>query len=629
MGKPFASELSKLSQTLDIASSLDLGNLPRCIDAACGGTVLLIGTGGSLTAAEFGRRLFDQRGIFADAITPLEFLQSGVCLRRSSVFILSAGGNNKDVLAAFRAARDREAARVVVISAARRSKLALLSAESERASAFEFSLPSGRDGYLALNSLLATCVLVARAFDERTPSAADAIGLVDYGSQGYIKEFSGQTPTHFVILSAGWGRPAAVDLESKLSEAGLAGSMLADFRHFAHGRHNWLDKQRSQTSVLVLSTTEDERLAKATLARLPSSIPVCRFHASLPGAAGGLELLLTTFGFIAALGHARGIDPGRPGVPEYGSRLYGLGPIGIAQSTKLDSKKLNVSAAIDRKAAAISGGVDRHEIQKQCESFLARLRGAVFGAFVTDLDGTVLPLSARDGPIPERVVHGLLRLLEADVPIFLATGRGDSANEVILATFPPKCRHLVHVGYFNGAFCLALAHADKFKTYNKRFPGLDDFCKKLQNRIHASNLGELRNKGWQVTIKPNPGACVEILAARLQEELARASGYDVRVVISSHSIDLLPREVSKANCLQVAQRKLKTGLEVLAVGDCGAYLGNDYELLSHRFSLSVDSVSADLDTCWNLLPRGISHTHGMACYLSRLAIQTGRFTFQP
>src|ERR1700733_2850736 len=112
MGKPFAAELAKLPQTALLVESLPLGELPKRIAAAYAGPVILVGAGGSLSAAEFGRQLFDQRGVIAKASTPLELLQSRAQLRGVTVCIFSARGNNKDVLAAFQAACDREASRI-------------------------------------------------------------------------------------------------------------------------------------------------------------------------------------------------------------------------------------------------------------------------------------------------------------------------------------------------------------------------------------------------------------------------------------------------------------------------------------------------------------------------------------
>ena len=74
-----------------------------------------------------------------------------------------------------------------------------------------------------------------------------------------------------LILHDGWGRAAAVDAETRLSEAGLAGTQLADYRNFAHGRHNWLDKNRDRTGIIAFVTPGCDRLAARTLCLIPDT----------------------------------------------------------------------------------------------------------------------------------------------------------------------------------------------------------------------------------------------------------------------------------------------------------------------------------------------------------------------
>jgi HAD superfamily hydrolase (TIGR01484 family) len=629
MGRPFATELTNLSQTIRVVNTQNLKDLPRQIKLARLRPAFLIGTGGSLTAAEFAKRLFDQCGVIAQAVTPLEFIQSHASLRHTSIFIFSAGGNNKDILASFQAAYHREAAQVVIICASLNTRLARMAANCERAFSFEFALPSGRDGYLATNSLVATCVLLTRAFEQPTLAYDKVETLLEQGRQAFTATYNKAKANHYVVLFSSWGRPAAIDLESKLSEAGLFASMLADYRHFAHGRHNWLDKHGQDTTVVAFSTPEDERLAKATLARIPSLIPSCRLHTTTTGCVGGLELLLMTFGFIAAAGDAANIDPGRPGVPTYGSEIYQLGPRVTVNKSPSDKQTLSLSAGVDRKLAAVGTFENsRAFFYENGRRFLDRLYTTSFGALVVDFDGTILPVSARTGPIPKAIKNALSRLLKASVPVYFATGRGDSVHQVLTESFPRKFWRLLHVGYFNGAFCLPLSEATKYSKQRKRFSELDRFETYLRNNPIHEQLAKIKNKRCQISLFPIGDVNTQTIITAVQEEIAKLRECSIRMVISSHSIDLIPRNVSKITCLRHAEHTMKGRSKTLALGDCGAYPGNDFELLQHPFSLSVDAVSADLNSCWNFLPTGLSHTNGTAFYLSRLVVEKGTFKFK-
>ena len=74
---------------------------------------------------------------------------------------------------------------------------------------------------------------------------------------------------------------------------------------------------------------------------------------------------------------------------------------------------------------------------------------------------------------------------------------------------------------------------------------------------------------------------------------------DVVVTRSSHSIDILAPTVSKLNVLRRMREDIGD-TPILTIRDRGRWPGNDYELLREPFALSVDEISVDPQTCWNL-----------------------------
>jgi hypothetical protein len=57
---------------------------------------------------------------------------------------------------------------------------------------------------------------------------------------------------------------------------------------------------------------------------------------------------------------------------------------------------------------------------------------------------------------------------------------------------------------------------------------------------------------------------------------------------------------------------------VLCVGDRGQWPGNDFSLLTSPYALSVDEVSQDPTTCWNLAPPGHRGVRAALGYLAGL-----------
>jgi hypothetical protein len=97
-------------------------------------------------------------------------------------------------------------------------------------------------------------------------------------------------------------------------------------------------------------------------------------------------------------------------------------------------------------------------------------------------------------------------------------------------------------------------------------------------------------------------------------------GFD-RIVRSRHSIDILAEDVNKSHLVadMIQEFKLEP-YQVLAVGDQGAWPGNDASLLEHRFSLSVDVPSRRLDRGWKLAPQHKRCVDATLWYLARMKL---------
>ena len=337
MGKEFAAELRAMAETYRWALGVPIGPLERFVAKSKNIPMIAIGSGGSMTVATLASVL---HGDMSCAMTPLEFLDSSVG-EHHSVLLFSAGGKNKDILAAYEKAFDTEPMALGVVCNSTENQLMKNAEWSDTAMAAR--PPTGRDGFLATNSLLASAVWLARAYGsdalppthytinnafdpiphslqslayDRKPESAfrDSVRAM-MGEFKYVKTL--------IVLYDGVGKPAAVDMESKMSEAGLASVLLADYRNFAHGRYNWLDK-RANTGIIALSAPSCKRLADVTIGQIPDNVPLLRLDTMHNSAAACIELLVKSFYVTDWFGWTRGVDPGMPKVPKYGRKLHWL-----------------------------------------------------------------------------------------------------------------------------------------------------------------------------------------------------------------------------------------------------------------------------------------------------------------
>ena len=337
MGKEFAAELRDMGETYKWAVRMPIEPLERFVEESAHVPMAAVGSGGSMTAATLASVLHSD---ISCAMTPLEFLDSGVGEHRS-VLLFSAGGKNRDVLAAHMKAVDAEPMALGVVCNSTGNPLMEHAKSSDTAMAAR--PPCGRDGFLATNSALAASVWLVRAYGSdvlepiyRTMNDGfdpipDSLRSLAYGgkSETSLRDLMRGVMGGFkkvetlMVLYDNVGKPAAVDLESKMSEAGLANVLLADYRNFAHGRYNWLDK-RPNTGVVALIAPTCERLADVTLGQVPECIQVARLRTRQKSAAACIELPVKSFYVVDWFGWLRGIDPGKPKVPKYGRNLHWL-----------------------------------------------------------------------------------------------------------------------------------------------------------------------------------------------------------------------------------------------------------------------------------------------------------------
>ena len=607
MGRPYERELSELPRTYAWASRLPVGALAGFVGRCSKAPMYAVGSGGSFTSATFASALHEQGGSMSKAVTPLEFVWNAGPGKAASAIMFTAGGNNKDILASFARAPP---GRTGIVCTSTKNKLV------RRASAVGTFVhaarpPSGRDGFLATNSLLATMVWLARAYSEalslpyEVPRLERLAGPASDGFEG------ARGARTLLVLHDDWGKAAAIDAESKMSEAGLAGVQVSDYRSFAHGRHNWLDKAE-RTCVAAMITPRCARLADRTLDLLPGDIPVVRMETGLDGPPATIDLTLQVFRLVGFFGAERGIDPGRPGVADFGRRIYGLGMPGAWAGPS------GLEGLVLRRKFGSTGGSDTkaRARQRALHGFVGRMARQRFGAVIFDYDGTLCDEARKsDGPSAGigRMLSGLAR---RGVAVGVATGRGDSVREQLRELLPKRHHAGVLVGYHNGAEIGSLSDLgapDPGAPANKALHSAFEALVREGFLSGSPSVGPM-----QISLRsPRPGA------ADLRRLAERLEGTRVRVVESGHSVDLLAPGVSKLALFRRMRGLVQAGRRILCIGDRGRRPGNDYELLGTAHSLSVDEASEDASRCWNLLPPGVRGEAGVLHYMGWFGVHDG------
>jgi hypothetical protein len=622
MGRPYKSELLRLAKTFSWSSSLDTKPLADRLSAAKQYPLLAIGSGGSQSTAHLISDRHQRRfGQLSKADTPLIARSYLHDYKSFAIVLVSAGGRNPDILGIAREAIESEPKSLIAICSSLNSPLSSIVNSFSRGFCFEFDLPGGRDGFLATNSLLALSTVALTAYGY----CPHNLSLHRFFTSRRAKtslEFPLQTKRSFikckylVVLYGAESRLAAIDLESKLIEAGLVSVQLSDYRNFAHGRHHWIAKN-PDTAVLALAAGEEILLASRTLELLPPTIPKRLVKTEYSAPASWLALQAAVFALVAEYGKARHIDPGRPGVPSFGRRVYHFNAF-------RKSSECHERAAVRRKLKAGSYVDPRltDELNAAFARFTGRFRNAKFQGIVLDYDGTICDVAERFGPIPDITANALRRITEAGFLIGVATGRGKSVRKALQSAFPKSHWERIWVGYYNGGVIARLDDDTQPDINAVGAPQLRIAAEALKNlRVPAL---ELTVRPQQITVESNTTSDISQLWCDVLRHLQDSRVEGLKVMTSTRSVDVVPMTSTKLALVQAISR-VQPGSTLLCIGDRPRWPGNDTELLTHEFSLSVDEVDGDPMGAWNLAPAGLLGSAALRYYLSLIAFRSRHF----
>ena len=633
--------MSKLGETFAWAASADLKPLRQAVGTAGFSPLRAIGSGGSLTAAHALAALHQRfTGRLAAVATPLEAVEEPLD-RGVATWLLSAGGRNVDIMAAAKALILREPRQLGVLCGREDSPLAELCRQHSFVDLLLYPPPAGKDGFLATNSLLAFTAVLTRAYAAEFGAVADwedaALRL-----EVLLGEASGDVAAWEATTAPLWARPTtlvlhgpstrigAVDLESKFTEAAIGNLQIADYRNFAHGRHHWLAKRGDTSGVLAFVTEADRLLAERTLDLIPEDISQARIELAGGPSACALASLVAALRITGWAGFTRGIDPGRPGVPDFGRKLYNLPPTRPRKYAAPDRLSPRRAAAITRKSGmhpdqlAVSGELDRW--RDALMAFEHRLGDARFAGIVLDYDGTVVDTRHRFEPASPGMAAELARLADAGAKIAVATGRGRSVRRDLQKSLPRALWPQILIGYYNGAEVASLDDDAAPDRTTSLCAELLPLAEALRRQPELAACAHQEDRASQITLEV-PRVLPESRLWDLACQVIFMAGTDgVSVTRSSHSVDIVAAGVSKLNVINRLRQSVGDA-PILAIGDRGRWPGNDYDLLREPFALGVDEISVDPATCWHLGEPGQRGPSVTLDYLKALKVEGGRVRF--
>lgn len=319
MTRSYGEELAVLSDAY--SSSLAVDVFPGALGPGSS-PLLAVGSGGSGTVARYVADVHRaSTGAVTAMLTPLGVVSCPAPPPGTRVVLISAGGSNADVLAAWERISTWEGAEVVVLCGESESALAR-AARAVGVPVVPFDR-HGEESFVACSSLLAPSVVAAVAVGVGVPQRYDDLVGPARGDVLALGDLWGREI--LVALHGADGAAAAHGLESNFTEAAVGTVAPCDYRNLAHGRYLWLERQGPRTGILTLESEADRSLADATVRIIGDRVPLRRVRLAGRGPVAGLRALAAVLEITALAGEARGIDPARPGSDSLGPALYDLG----------------------------------------------------------------------------------------------------------------------------------------------------------------------------------------------------------------------------------------------------------------------------------------------------------------
>lgn len=620
MGRPYKKELEAMMETYEFVNQANVSSVFSFFRNNTSIPLLIIGSGGSFAVAKMFEFCYQNYGGMAKAITPYELEDSKKILGKSKILIVTAGGNNPDTVGAYSYARLFEPYELCVICMSKNSKIAKVINKNKDAILYEMVIPFGKDGYLAVNSSIAMFTIGKKIMDELEDNSNSIVSFDScMESLPSIEKLS--KINNLIVLYGGWGTPAAYDLESKCSEAGLMSVQFVDYRNFAHGRHNWIDKNKDSTMLVALITPEDRVICKKTLEKLPLFLPRVCLETKHEGSVAALDLLVKVFYFVDYLGDLRDIDPGKPQVPEYGSKLYNIKYNLLSNDAYMKKMAKSAKASAVYRKVKMSPNNDTwfDYYGNMYDRFVDRLYKEVYQALLLDYDGTVCGL---DGKISGEIISKLNLLLENDIIIVFATGRGDSIIGQLRNNIPNIYWDNVVVGYYNGSYIANLTKEPELQEISLK--ELNQFYNLVKRTLPFGE--KLIDKGYQLSVREKDidkrNFYFEVLS-----ELKCTHGFDsICMFLSGHSIDIVADASGKQKVVDYI--KAIYNVNILSIGDEGRLYENDFELLARNMGLSANNQNKIGTSGWNLAPLGISNVRATEYYLSKMKVVEGGFVLE-
>lgn len=309
-----------------------------------GQRMYLVGSGASLSVAQFGAILLNQLAdVHAIPTTPYDYIS--LSKEGSPTILISFGGNNPDILAALARAKDILSPAIHVITGDPKSELARNAKQIEGAAIHEIPSKAFDAGFVSTQGLLACASMLLTIISRSTSFSEDRLSEffnyeqlnalfgaakkdVTEGFASLENRFDGIEELHLVALGSGWAWPAVVDFESKITEGAVCTIEISELKNYTHGRYLNAYRHKDSRFFVLFALPTDSRLIRFLKEKLGRDFPVMLLASNYEPPFGTLDLMIRGLYASSVISKRRGLDIAKATrFPKESRGLYSWGPL--------------------------------------------------------------------------------------------------------------------------------------------------------------------------------------------------------------------------------------------------------------------------------------------------------------
>jgi hydroxymethylpyrimidine pyrophosphatase-like HAD family hydrolase len=219
-------------------------------------------------------------------------------------------------------------------------------------------------------------------------------------------------------------------------------------------------------------------------------------------------------------------------------------------------------------------------------------------------------------------------MLGKGIIVGIATGNGDYIQDELKKYFHKKHHPNVFIGYFHCGFISSLNRSNASFIKSTCFPMDFKLIKEFffENKLyeHIVSEGFESNNPFELNFFSEEGEKGKQALHTMKKYIEAHTS--LKILDSPHSFDVIPRWNSKADLCKYLEYQFGfSQSEILTIGDCGAEGQSDYELLCREDSLSVNTVSKALNSCWKFTKKDCTNLSATWEYIRSIRLETNTF----